>query len=332
MFNFKSPSFRRLLRKFFFILGLGLFAYLIYKQKPSVILEYLTEVRWNFLYILLVSLFWASAYAWAWEIFLRNLSKRVHFWEIFKIKVAGEAINSITPLSWGGGDPARILMMKEHIPVTEGTASVVVDRTLNNLAVALFMLIGVIVSFFRFSLSASLQLALVLTLIVIVGASVFLYLRSHEGLFEFFIDLLKKLRIKKHFSEQTLASVKEIDGHISHFYKMNKKGFYSAFFLQFFGRLCGVVEIFLAARFLGNPISWTDSYLLLSMTVIVNMLFVFVPGAFGVMEGAYAGSFSLLHLDPAMGTSIQIIRRARMIVWTAIGFIFMGQMKQKNSN
>jgi uncharacterized membrane protein YbhN (UPF0104 family) len=65
------------------------------------------------------------------------------------------------------------------------------------------------------------------------------------------------------------------------------------------------------------------------MTVLVNMIFVFVPGTFGVMEGAYAGTFSLFHMDPIIGASIQIIRRLRMLLWTAIGFFFMYQVRHQ---
>jgi len=223
-------------------------------------------------------------------------------------------------------------MLKDHIPMTEGTASVVVDRTLNNLAIALFMLVGVLITFIRFTLPPSLEIGLPIALFVIVGASAFLYHRSHEGLFQFALDVLIKLRIKKDFSQKTLQNVQEIDGHISRFYKMNRKGFLAAFSMHFIGRLCGVVEIFLAARFLGHPLSMLDSYLLASMTVIINMIFVFVPGALGVMEGAFAGIFALLKLDPAVGTSIQIVRRTRMLFWTALGFAFMAQMKRSEAN
>lgn len=322
---------KRNVQRFFFFLGLALFAYLIYKIKPAVLYEYLSQVGPKFIFIILLSSVWYWAYALAWEIFLKNLSNRVHLWQIFKIKICGEAMNSVTPFSWGAGDPGRVYLLKTHIPVTEGTASVVVDRTLNNLAIALFMLIGILITFLKFDLPAELKIGLPIALSVIIGGSLFLYIRSHEGLFEFLLDILRKLRIKRNFSEKTLQNVAEIDHHISHFYKMNKKGFFLAYGLHFFGRLMGVVEIYLAASFLGHSLSMLDSYLLASMTVIVNMIFTFVPGSIGVMEGAYTGVFAMLHLDPAIGTSIQIIRRARMVFWVAIGFIFMAQMKQKDS-
>jgi uncharacterized protein (TIRG00374 family) len=280
---------------------------------------------------LLVSSVWYFAYALAWEIFLKGLSQRVHLWQIFKIKVAGEAINSITPFSWGGGDPARVYLLKNHIPLNEGAASVVVDRTLNNFAAVLFMLIGIVITLVKFSLPTELKVGLPIVLILILLGSVFLYSRSHEGLFQFLLDALKFLRLKRNFSEKTLKNVSEIDRHISHFYKTNRWGFLAAFSLHFFGRLCGVVEIYLAAIFLGHPLHLMDSYLLASMTIVVNMVFVFVPGSLGVMEGAYAGAFALLNLNPAVGTSIQIVRRVRMVFWTAMGFLFMSQMKHKTT-
>lgn len=316
----------------FLLLGLALFAYLVYKLKPSVLLQNLHSFGFNYIYILLISLAGFLCFTYAWHIFLKEMSKRVSFWEVFKIKISGETVGSLTPLAWGGGDPARILLLRNHVPVTAGTASVVVDRTLNSLAVALFMLIGVIIAFLKFRLPLNLEIALAAVIAVMAGLSIFFFIRSQEGLFEFFIDTLKKLRIKRNFSEKTLAHAREIDGYISEFYKMNKSGFLLAFALQFLGKATGVLEIYVAALVLKVPIGFIDSYLLLSMTVIVNMLFAFVPGSLGVQEGAFAGTFSLVNLNPVMGTSIQIIRRVRMVFWTALGFYFMSRMQRKNRN
>jgi uncharacterized protein (TIRG00374 family) len=328
MEKLKALVSHRHFRTLFFILGLGLFGLLIFKFDPRALAENLAKMGYKFIFILLVALVWYLAYALAWQIFLKSLNREIHLSHVFKIKVVGEAINSMTPLSWGGGDPARIWMIKEHIPVQEGTASVVVDRTLNNLAIAVFMALGLVISFIKFSLPPYLELALILAILSIMGAAVFLWYRSHEGLFAFFLDVLKKCRLKKDFSDKTIKNIKEIDGHISQFYKNNKKGFILAFGLHFVGRLAGVAEIYLAANFLLYPIGLLDSYLLASMAVLVNLVFVFVPGSLGVMEGAFAGVFSLLNLDPLMGASIQVTRRLRVVCFGILGLFFMAQLRR----
>lgn len=328
MKSFTSKLKPEQLRSLFFVLGLGLFSYLILKLNPSLLWDHLRKVGFNFLWVLIPSTLSYIAYALAWEIFLKRINPHVSLGRIFRIKVSGEAVNSVTPLSWGGGDPARIYLLKSHVPMRQGTASVVVDRTLNNLAVALFMILGVLLALIKFKLPLEIKLGLFASLLVITGVSVFFYFRSHEGLFEFFIDVLKKLRIKRHFSDKTMERVREVDHHISDFYRRNKKGFIQAFGLHFFSRLQSPVEIYLAAKFLGFPMHLLDCYLLGSLTVLVNMIFVFVPGGIGVMEGAYAGTFSLFQQDPLMGASIQLVRRMRMLLWTAIGFFFMYQTRQ----
>jgi uncharacterized protein (TIRG00374 family) len=333
MKSFTSKLKARHLRTFFFILGLALFAYLVFKLDPGKLWVELRKIGFNFFWILIPTLLSYVAYALAWEIFLRGTYPRasgLSLGHIFKIKVSGEAVNSITPLSWGGGDPVRIYLLKAHVPVNAGTASVVVDRTLNNLAVALFMIVGVLMAFIKFKLPLELKLGLLTTACFILGVSVFFYIRSHEGLFEYFLDVLKKLRIKRHFSEKTTQRVQEIDRHISEFYRNNRPGFYKAFGLHFFARLQSPIEIYLVAKFMGFPLSFVECYLLGSMTILVNMIFVFVPGTFGVMEGAYAGAFSLFHLDPIVGASIQIIRRIRMLLWTALGFFFMFRLRHQD--
>lgn len=327
----KSRFSKQQLRRVLLVVGLGLFLYLLYKLNPATLWQYLQKLGPRFLWILLLSASWYVVYSLAWEVFLKHLSRQVHLWEIFKMKVCGEAVNSITPLSWGGGDPVRIYLLKKHIPMNEGTASVVVDRTLNNLAVALFMVLGVLLTFALFDLPLGLRIGLPIALFLILLGSTFLYLRSHQGLFRFFISLLQKLRIKRHFSEKTLKNVGEIDGHISHFYRSNKKGFLLAYALHFLGRIGGVVEIFLIAYFLGERLSFLESYLLASITVLINMIFVLVPGALGIMEGAYAGVFSLLSLNPAVGASVQIVRRLRMIFWVSLGALWLGRGKVKPS-
>lgn len=319
------------LRNVFLLIGLALFAFLIYRLKPAFLIANLRTVGWKFIYILAISFCGLLAHTLAWMVFLKNFAK-VRFRDVLKIKLAGEAISNLTPLTWAGGDPARILMLKNHIRLSDGTASVVVDRTLNGLGVALFMIIGIFITFIKFSLPTTLKVGLLVALSVMIAASSFFYVRSHEGLLEFFLDLMKKLRIKSHFSEKTVATVQRIDASIANFYRMNKKGFFVALGLHFSGKICSVFEIMIAGSILGHGVSFLESYVLLSMTVVVNMIFSFVPGSIGVLEGAFAGSFALVNLNPVTGTSIQILRRLRMLFWTGVGFVFAALIKRKSQN
>lgn len=309
--------------------GLALFFWLIYKLGPSVILDYFRILGWKYLLVFSVSILIYIALTEGWREFLKGHKLKTGFGELFLIKVAGEAVNTVSPLSWGGGDPVRIYLLRKTIPVAESTASVVIDRTLNSMATLLFMMIGIFIAFVEFDFSFSIQVGFLLSFLFMIGTTFYWYRKQHAGLFQFLIRLLTRLKIKRQWSEETVLKLKEIDHLITRFYTHNKKGFFIAFWLQFLSRLLGVFEIYVAAYFLGISLSLTISYLLLSITTILNMIFVFVPGSVGILEGSYAGLFHLFGMDPAAGTSIQIMRRIRTVIWGIIGFGYLSYENRK---
>ncbi|MBF0492987.1 MAG: hypothetical protein HQM15_09425 [Deltaproteobacteria bacterium] len=70
----------------------------------------------------------------------------------------------------------------------------------------------------------------------------------------------------------------------------------------------------------------------LMVTAIAIMIFAFIPGAVGVMEGTYAATFHLLSLDPATGTSVQIFRRIRTLLWAGIGFAYISWQHRRHDS
>ena len=287
------------------------------------------DLGWNFIPFMSVTFLSYLLFTVSWNLFLWGHHYKMKFWRLFMIKTAGEAVNTVTPLGFGGGDPVRILLMKKDIPVAESTASVVVDRTLNSIAMVLFMLIGIFIAFWKFKLPTSLEWGFPAALLFMCGMTYYWYKRQHEGVFQFLVECLTKLKIKKHWPEKTMAKLKEIDRYITEFYTHNKKGFYLAFLLQFIIRLLGVLEIYLAAYYLGTPFSFIGAYLLASVTVVINLIFVFIPGSVGVLEGSYAGIFVLMGQNPAIGTSIGILRRIRVVIWSALGLFYIYHQDRK---
>ncbi|MBL7684832.1 MAG: flippase-like domain-containing protein [Deltaproteobacteria bacterium] len=304
-------------------IGIGFIAWLVYKLGPREILRHFQEIGFNFFLFLIPTALSNIFFTQAWNTYLKSNQLKVPFWHLFMAKQAGEAINISSPLSWGGGDPVRIYLIKKWVPVSQATASVVIDRTLNAMTSVLFMMIGILIALIHFELTPALKWGFIGALLFSFVVTFYFYRRQHEGMFEFLIDLLKKLRLKKNWEASTIEKAKEVDQLISQFYRESRKAFAWAFILQFLTRIMGVAEIYFGAYFLGVELDWMGAYLVASITVVINIIFVFIPGSVGVLEGTYAGVFHLLHADAAAGTSIQIFRRIRMILWAAPGFYYI---------
>lgn len=321
---------RYLFKILFILLGLGIAFLLARKMGFDTIVENFRVLSWRALPILALGAVWYFLYTLAWDQFLRRLKGSISLFELFRAKLAGEAVNTVTPASFLGGDPVRIYILKKHFPVTEGAASVVVDRTLHTMAVLLLIYIGIIAAFWKLPfLPLNMRYGLPIILIISSVFMAFVYSHQRRGLFTFLMYLLRKLHIKKSFSAMSLEKFQQLDGYIADFHLRSPKGFWIALLLHFSGRMLGVVEIYVVGKIFYPEFTFYAALLLGAISPLVNFIFAFIPGALGVMEGAYSGILYLLKMPPEIGLSIQIYRRVRALFWIMIGFIALGTHDRK---
>lgn len=313
------------LRYMFFAIGALLLTLLIRKIGITTILENIREIGWTFMPILLISATSYSLYTIAWLQFLHRLSDGIGFLELFKIKIAGEAVNTMTPANFIGGDPMRIYLLKKNFPLSEGAASVVVDRTLHSISILVTVLIGIAAALIGFRhLPDNIRFGVPIVITISCVFMGFVLVHQRKGLFGLILALCKRIGIKHKFSEKTIIRFQELDSHIIDFYESNQRGFILALLAHIAGRLLGVIEIYAIGRVVSDDFTLFAALMLAALAPMVNAVFTFVPGAIGVMEGAYSGVLYIMHLNPSIGITIQIAKRIRSAFWISLGLLFLG--------
>ncbi len=168
--------------------------------------------------------------------------------------------------------------------------------------------------------------------LILMLAGLWQLMRSQKnGLVGSITNLAKKLGIQKTRIEKWDSKIQELDEKIGGFYRRSRIHFFEIIFWHFLSRALGVVEIWMIAHFLQTPISWGFSLDLASITVLINIVFVFIPGSLGVMEGGYGALFYLVKINPAVGVGIQLVRRLRTLIWTAIGLFLVAFYRPQKS-
>jgi uncharacterized protein (TIRG00374 family) len=325
----------RYIRYVFLVIGAFALVALVRQIGLQTILDHLTRLGWRFVPILCLGLGWYALYTTAWMQFLGPLRDGIRFWELFRIKIAGEAVNSITPANFLGGDPMRIYLLKKNFPVVEGAASVVVDRTLHIAATLVIIILGIATSFFTFDklwnnhLSDNLVYGVPIVLVVALAFIVFVMVHQRRGFFGLLLSICRRTGIKREFSERTVNRFTALDSHIVDFYNANHRGFLIALFCHILGRLLGVVEIYAIGRIVSDDFTIWTALILTALAPVVYTIFAFIPGALGALEGAYSGVLYLLNIDPAVGITIQITKRLRAVFWTALGLLFLGAHERR---
>jgi len=239
----------------------------------------------------------------AWRrLFPNEYSSRVRFADLFWIRLAGEALNNVTPFLDIGGEPlkARLLAHRFHLSSQQAVASTVVAKTSVFISQAVFMVMGAVLSFGILPLPAGARAKILALLLVVCFVFIgFLYLQR-RGAFQ------------------------RMNPEISRFYSVEGDRFWSAVSLNWMGWLFGGLEMTIFCRLAGMDISFLEGFMLEALLQLVRTGSFFIPMNLGAQEWGLAFFMALMGFEPVAGVGVSLLKRSRQILWTAAGFAAWG--------
>ncbi|MBC8337575.1 MAG: flippase-like domain-containing protein [Rhodospirillales bacterium] len=312
----------RFLKIFYFALGLLLLGLVVAEIDLAEVAAHVTKVGSGIL--VLVGIYFAAFAidSITWQLTIRGVPLDfVWAYRIWKLRMVGESFNAVIPAGGMGGEPVKALMMKSHygIDYREGTASLILAKTINMIALVIFLIGG-------FALMIQAQ-ALPRVYEYVAGAGL---LAFAIGVFLFFViqrlsissltgTWLSQWRIGRRI-EDTLHHIHDMDERLVHFYTMTRGRFAAALTLALINWMLGVVEIYFALVFLDRPITWAEAWIIEAVAQMVRTGAFFIPAAIGVQEGAFLLVCGAITGSAPLGLAVSVIRRIREIIWIVWGF------------
>lgn len=319
----KSKRIGNWLSVIFFTIGLVLLVSLVKKVGWPEVSSTIQRLGWGIVYVFIFPLTWTCIQSFAWWRVLADDDVKVSFWHVMLAKITGEAINTITPVSFIGGDPYRIYLLQKKVAGTKSAASVVIDRTMYMLAVVLLLFVTLVVAWFSLPLPGAWRVLFPVFTFLFFAVFVAVVRLQQKGMFGVVSRLLQRLHVGRERLKAIEEKITNLDHHIGAFYRKHKAHFFEIMILQFIGRFLGAVEVYMIVKLLDLPVLFIHCLFLTSLTILINIAFVFIPGSLGVMESGYGALFHLINLNPAYGVAIQLIRRIRTFFWIGLGLLIM---------
>ncbi len=251
--------------------------------------------------------FW-DVLAWR-SLFPRVEAAKLRLGRLFWIRLAGEAVNNVTPMVDVGGEPLKVRLLVKNFGVSKpaATASVIVARTSILVSEALFLLVGAALAGVVWPMGDSLRLEIAIGIAAIAALSVAILWVQRSG---------------------WLARVSP---EIRPFYAEERKNFWKAVSFDGMGWALGSVEMYWMCRLVGAPVSWLESFLLESMLQLIRTTTFFIPWNLGTQEGGLVFLMSLGGHPPVAGLGVSLLKRFRQIVWTGAGFAAWFVCRRENS-
>jgi putative membrane protein len=309
--------------------GLGLLGLVVWNIGIGEVVAHLRQIGWlaPLLLVPYIAIALCDAKGWACAIPFSAHAQKVPLWRLSLARVAGEAVNNLTPTANLGGEPIKVYLLRAHgLTVDTGLASVVVAKTTLVISQIVFILLGL--PFFLYRLGWIRQGWWVLgpVLILAYGFVMLLIRWQRRGVIGMAVGTLRRLLPHWQRLARWEARAQRIDAHLLGFYEGNTRGFIASTVYHFIGWLLGAVEVLFFFHLMGMPVAPVDALIIETMVQPLTVAALVIPGALGVQEAGGVFLCRLLGLDDGAGLALMALKRARETVYDLIGLTVLARV------
>ena len=306
--------------------GVAVFVYFIYAVGIHEIIEGVGKIGLaGFGAVIFIYFMRIVMRAWAWQLSVYEpytLTLR----DTIPAVIIGESLSAVIPLGILISGTTKAVAVRRRLPLVVGLSSVATENLFYSLVTSIFLILGAL-TFIR---SFHLDDAWIATIDVIIGVmgvlivlGVLMVIRQWHFASEI-CEWLYQKGIGRRFLENGRLEVRLFENLIYGFYRRYPKRFIPICLLETGFHLLGILEgWFILSRISEASPEFLTAFLLESVSRLITIVFKLVPFLIGVDEAGAQFVTETLALGAGVGIAIAIIRKGRILFWTAIGVLLI---------
>lgn len=222
------------------------------------------------------------------------------------------AVNNLVPAANLGGEVVKARLA--YVWGARGTtaaASVIVDKTVQVIAVILWGLVGVL-CLLAVSPGNRIALFALIGFGVLTVAAFGFFLAQRGGMFGFLAHFGESM-LKIESLDGVTVSAREVDAAVMDIYRRRRE-FVRAVVLKPIGLALQTAELWLACWLLGFPVSVVEAIMLRSLSSTLSDVAFVIPNAYGIQEGAFIVIGALLGMSPELALALSLSLRIKDVL------------------
>lgn len=311
---------------FAFLFGLGLLSLLLYWLGFKTVVDTISQIGWGF--FIIVACNGSRHFIRALCIFLAVPAEQRQFkyHHCLMARIAGETVSFMSFTGPVLGEATKAVMLKRNSStIEESVGAIVADTAIYYVSSLLVILSGALTLFFLISNVPQITYALFFvifgTLAMFLGV---FYLKKKEfrlassviGWFSKFSWFPKSIANK-------IDSFEEVERNFHDLYDKRRKTFLTLLGLDFLSHASSILEVYATIYLLGSAPTVLNSFVIEALTKVINLVFSFVPGQFGVYEGGNEIILRALGYAAVTGITLGLVRKGANIFWIVVGFFIL---------
>jgi hypothetical protein len=282
------------------------------------IVEGVAGIGWWFAAVLALGLLRMVFRTFAWLACAND--RQLRFRDAFGAWLASDAIGNLTPLGLLASEPAKILMARSRISTVTSIASVTIENAFYTATVLVVLLTGTWLFMQRADVPQGLeQISELILVAVAVAAVVTIWAaRARPAVLSRFAPIVTRLAGKSHAPAD---AIREVEAQIYAVPQWPLGRIVNVLSWEAAFHVGAVAESWIVLRALVPAATLADAFLLESAGRFVTVAFKFVPYRIGIDEAGSGAVAAVLGLSPAVGVTLALVRRLRILILNAVGLV-----------
>lgn len=310
------------------LFGIGLFGFLVYSIGFREIVDGIGRFGFaGFAVILTIYFVRICARAYAWKLSVHD-PYHLSIKDTIPAVVIGEAMSSTIPLGILISGTSKAVAVRGRLPLVAGLSSVATENLFYSLVTGIYLMIGAAVLLRGYAVDESLIITinvLIISLCSTLTLGILMVIRQWHFASEVCERFYQWGYLRK-VLENGRLDVRLFENLIYGFYRRHPNRFLPICLLEASYHLLGIAEVWYILNRLSdtNP-GLLTAFLMESVSRLVTIVFKLVPFNIGVDEAGAQFVGQAVSLAAGIGVTLAIIRKGRILFWTAVGWILIAK-------
>lgn len=309
-----------------FVLGLGLLVALVWWIGYKTILESLAQVGWGFVAIIALNVFRHFLRAASMYLAVPKEARNFKYRSAVAARFGGEAVSFLTFTGPFLGDATKAMLLRKQIPLAAGASAVLIDNVLYYVTVVMMIIAGVIALVYFYgsnspTVSNMLVGIVIGAVIILIGLLLAIWFQVKP--LTHLIGVLDKRGWVPKKIRKIEDGILKVETNVFEFFRNRTRDFFLLGAISTFVHFISVTEVYISLKLLGYEAFWSTSFIIESLTKVLNVVFSFVPGTIGVYEGGNGFILGSLGYEIRIGVALALVRRGAIIFSLFVGLVIL---------
>ncbi len=307
-------------------LGLTCLVGLIWKIGPRDLWLQLRTLSWGVVPLILSEGLGNLLHTAGWRCCIEGGAKHFSLWRLFRMAMAGFAINYLTPSASLGGEVTKASLLTSGVKGPHAVSSVLMDKLCMGFAHLILVVLGSFLLLWRVHLPMALWLAMaVSSLLLTAGMVIFLLLQKH-GKLGAFLRWLVARKVGGATLEKATAKISQVDESLKAFYRERPMGFVLSVAWHVVGHSVAILQAWLFLFMVHKPAGLPAVLAAAFLGLWIDLMTFAVPMNLAALEGSRIVALKAIGFDAALGMTFGIAIRIAQVFWAGFGLVNCGLM------